>query len=402
MTDALTRNTKLFVVAEDSEGVYKAPSSEAEGVQVLNEGLELAPARELIERAARNGSIGKSSGLMGQRSVTGSVPVEFKAGESAGAAPEYSLLLKGALGSMRAQVSDLTASDEDGGSHSSSRICLGNADKDKVKKGDVIHIVRGGADADHIAAVVAVSNADGSVHVDVSPALASGSFKDGDVIKGFTTYACANAGHPSLSLTKEVDGGVLEKAIGCKVTSMSLNNWAVGQIADWAFGVEGLSYDRALGSTSLNPSYDANTPPLILGACLLVDGAMKPVSEVALSVENTLAFKTATSSLSGRIASRVTARAVSGSFSPYKQNDDIAFFEKFDENTKFSLLLYAYNPVPGSGGKNFKEVVSIFLPDCRITELAEADKDGLLQEAISFQATRGADGAEDEIFISMS
>ena len=49
---------------------------------------------------------------------------------------------------------------------------------------------------------------------------------------------------------------------------------------------------------------------------------------------------------------------------------------------------------------SFKDVVAFYLPNCVITEYTESDTDGMLQESISFSATRGEDGSEEEIYIS--
>jgi hypothetical protein len=40
------------------------------------------------------------------------------------------------------------------------------------------------------------------------------------------------------------------------------------------------------------------------------------------------------------------------------------------------------------------------MPNCIITDLAEADSDGLLQDAISFSANRGASGSIPEIYVA--
>jgi hypothetical protein len=41
------------------------------------------------------------------------------------------------------------------------------------------------------------------------------------------------------------------------------------------------------------------------------------------------------------------------------------------------------------------------MPNCIITELNEADQDGLLQDAITFSANRGASGTTSEIYIAV-
>lgn len=387
MADSVKKNTVVFVTEEVTEGTYVAPTLGSQAVQVLSSGLALTPAKELVERSIATGGIGKVAGRPGQRSVKATIPVEFKAGSSEGAAPEYNSLLKAALGAVRSVASAVTASTSDGATGTSSRVPLANADKNKYAVNDVVRVRRSGND-DHIGRVSAVGNTDGSVSVTVQPALASGSFGAGDVVSKVKTYYTADTGHPIISLTKEIESALVEKGIGCRVASLALNNFSTGKIADWSFGLEGLDFDRVLTPTGVTASFDTSTPPLILSAKVFIDGVEIEVDEVALNLANSLAFKTATNSASGRVSSRITERTVSGSFKPYKQDDDIDLFTKFTETTTFDLMLYAYNP--GSTSTEKTQICAIFIPDCLITEMSEADKNGLLQDSISFAVDEAA------------
>lgn len=397
MGDTVKRNTVTFVTAEVSAGTYVAPSAGTQAIQTLEDGTELAMNREFVDRSVSNGTIGRSAGRAGMKSVSGSIPCELKAADVVGTAPETDLLLKSALGDVRNQA-ELTLSDADGGTHSTTVACLADADANKVKFGDTIVIRRSGA-TDHIAVVTAVSNDAGDTNVTFAPAR-SGAVQDGDTIRAFRTYICANSGHPSLSITKEIEGAVLEKGVGCKVTSMSIGNFTTGALPDITFGFEGLTFDRTIAASGQTADYQASTPPLILGAKVFVDGAELAVNEVSISLENTLGFKTSTASLNGRISSRTTDRIVSGSFNPYKADDDIAMYTKFVNNTAFDLFLYAYNPDPADSDQ-VVEVVGIYLPNCIVKSLGEANQDGLLQETIEFEANRGDDASTDEIFITV-
>jgi hypothetical protein len=393
MADVVKKNTVVFIAEETVEGVYQAPVAGSDAIQVLEDGMELTPSKELVERSVSSGGIGKVAGRPGQRSVSASLPVEMKAGSTQGSAPEYGLLLHSLLGGKRTVASAVTASESDGASGDSETVPLADADKNKYAVNDVVRVRRSGS-PDHIARVTAVSNTNASVSITVEPELEYGdSFGTGDVVSAVTTYYGDNSGHKTLSITKEIEGALIEKAVGCKVSSMSINNFSTGQIADFGFSLEGLNFARVLDSTGLTAAYDTSVPPLILGACVFKDGVKVEVNEVSVSVENALAFKTSTCSENGRINSRVTERSASGSFNPYKQDDDISFFSAFEANTKFDLMFYAYNPA-GANHDTKNEVVAVLIPDCMVSEVGESDQDGLLQDNISFIADQA------KVFIS--
>ena len=178
---------------------------------------------------------------------------------------------------------------------------------------------------------------------------------------------------------------------------MALNNFTTGELADFSFGFEGLSFDSSLTTPPVTPAYDTAQPPAVLSACVYQDGVLIPVNEVGVSVENTLAFKTSTCSANGKIGSRISERVVTGTINPYKQDDDIANFTKFKNNTEFSI--FGFMAIPTGTTGEVKDVVAFYMPNCTITEYAETDSDGMLQESISFNATRGTDGSEEEIYI---
>jgi hypothetical protein len=390
-------NTVFAVEIEDTENTYKAPTADTSYVQTLADGAELTPAKELLERDIFNGSIGKTTPRTGIRTVSGSLPVEMRASSTEGGEPEYDALVRSCLGSRR-QVTTTNADDTDaGGPHTTSRIYLLDADASKYQVGDVITVEVTGDY--HTSPVTAVSNTPGDVYVDLLVA-AAGAFTDGDVIQAVTTYVTSNSGHPTLSISKYIETTRLEQATGCRVNSLALENFTTGQLASWNFGFEGMDFDQSLTAQPHTPAYSNAEPPIILNACIFQDGVQLDVNEVSFSLENTLGFATSTCASNGRISGRVTERSITGSFNPYKQDDSIAQFTRFQNNTEFSLFGNAY--IPSSTAGEYSQVVSFYLPSCIITELGEADQDGLLQEEVSFSAGRGADGTNEELYLSFS
>lgn len=387
-------NSKIAVEIEDAEGIYKTPTAGSSFIQPLSDGVEIAPAKELIERNVLNGSVGKTTPRTSTRSVTATLPVEMKASGTEGAAPEYDALMRSALGARRqleTEVTTLTG-------HTKSRLYIDDLDIGSFKVNDIVMVKEPGKY--HLSPVSAVVDGEGESDSYIDLLISAGdNFSNNVVIAKHTTYHTANSGHPSLSVTKYIEDAVCETAFGCKVTSMSMSNFTTGQLGTWEFGLEGMGFDRTLTSPSHTPSYDPALPAIILQAKVFMDGSEVEVNEVGFSVENSLGFITSTASENGRISSRVTERTITGSLNPYKQDDSVANFTRFNNNTQFSLFAYAYNPTETPG--EMKDVVAFYIPNCLITELGESDADGILQESISFSADRSPTGDKEELFITI-
>lgn len=390
MVDLVKKNTKIFVVEEAVEGVQDPASVGTEAVQILGDGFELTPTREALERSVMTGNIGKPTPRSGTRAVSSSIPCEMRASSTEGGVPDFDLLVKGALGSSRSVVTK-TSSDLDGGTYSDTVICMETADIGVYAVGDILHIKRAGAH--HISPITAIAGNDITLLV-ADPA---GAFVDGLEVSAVTTYIPADTGHPSLSVEAWYEDVREETGSGCKVTSMGLNNFTTGQLADLSFGLEGMSYDQSIGTLGVTPAFQTSLPPVILGACVLVDGVKVEVNDLSFSLENTLGYITSTCSENGKIRSRVTDRTISGSFTPYRSGTDVDFYTKFNDQTSFSIFFYAYNPTGVAG--EFNQVVAGYLPQVLISEFGASDSDGVVQSTISFQAHRGNSNDSDELFL---
>lgn len=394
MADTIKNKIKLAIMAESVEGTYLAPSSADAFISPLADGLEMNPAKELLERNNLNSSIGKSTPRSGMKSVSVSIAVEAKANGTAGSEPEYAPLLKAALGASRQNTTVVTTK---ASGNTATVLQINDADISKFTIGDLILVKQSGAY--HVSPISAISTGTGTATITMLVAHPSGDITDSVTIEKFTTYYTANSGHPTLSVSKYVEDARLEQAAGCRVASMSLNNFSTGGLADFSFSLEGLSFDHSLTAPSYTPAYDSALPPIVLSAYVYQDGVALAVNEVSISLENALAYKTSTASENGKISSRITQRTVSGSINPYKQDNNIANFTKFKNDTEFSL--FGYMGVPTGTAGQFKDVVAFYMPKCHINEYAETDQDGLLQESISFNATRGADGSSEELYIGI-
>lgn len=397
MAIAVRDNTSYAVEIEDTEGTYKAPVDQFSYVQTLKDGAELTPSQELLQREIFTGSIGKTQSRLGTRSVTGAMPIEFRAGNSEGQAPEGDALYTSALGSKKTRTAITTKT-----GNTQSQLEIEDLDISEFSRFDIVLVKEAGQF--EMSWVFSVDTTPGAAHINLGQPL-SFTPSDNVEIAAVTQYSTANSGHPSLSVSKYVEDAVLEQAAGCRVTSMSLDNFTTGQISSMNFGFEGLSFDRTLTSNPHTPNYDDSLPPITLRACVYQDGTQIQINSLTMSLENTLGFVTSTCSANGRISSRVTERAITGTFNPYKQDDDLTQFSKFKCNETYTLFAYAFNPELDANCEftgEFTNAIAILLPNCNTTELGESDQDGLLIDDVTFEATRGSSGTNEELKIAFS
>jgi hypothetical protein len=395
MAIAVKDNTSYAVEIEDTEGTYKAPTAGDKFIQVLKDGAEMTRSQELLERNIFTGSIGKTQSRLGTKSVSGAMPVEMKSGTNEGDAPEYDALVTSAMGAKKTRAVVTTKT-----GNSASQLEIEDADISGFSVYDIVLVKE--AASFEMSWVSAVDTTAAAANITLGQTLTFTPSDNVD-ISAVTQYSTANSGHPSLSISKYIESAKLEQATGCKVTSMSVENFSTGQIPSMNFGFEGLTFDSSLTAPPFTAAYDASQPPIALRACLSQEGVQIDVNDIAVSMENTLGFVTATCSDNGRISSRVTERSISGSFNPYKNDDALTQFNNFKCNTPYTLFVYAFNPLLDGNCDftgEFEEAMAILLTNCITTELGESDKDGLLVEDVSFEATRGPSGTDEEMKIA--
>jgi len=375
------QNTKVFIKKESTENIYAAPTTGTDALQVID--IENKPSREMLERNVLGQGIGKIAPRVGGKSISGSLSLFMKAASTPTSVSESEVLLESLLGSKRSSTS-ITS----GSSHTTSVINVSSTTNLHV--GDTVILkVAGAYHASPIASLIANTSITLAIPAASAPA-------NGTVIEAFTTFVPTNSGHPSFSVSTYYEDAILEKAIGCKTSNLSVDGFESEKQASFKFGFEGLNFDRLLSAPAYSPSFSTSDTPLIVDACIILDGVEQNISKFTLSIENKIGMLTNT--CDGKFASRITERLIKGSINPYMDTASVDFFTKFNTNTSFSLFISAHNPTATTG--EFKESVSFYLPNCKFTELALADSNGNLQEALSFSVN--TINGEPEIYISLS
>ena len=384
-------NTIIGIEAEVTEGTFVAPSAATSYLQPLSDGFELKPSREQLDRTILTASPGMPNPKMGIKSVSASLPVEFRASGVEGGDTDFGLLIKGALGATRAVASNVTSTT----GHSSTVINMSSGNALLFAVGDIV-LVKETA-AHEIRPISAV----GATSITLAFALTNGAPSASVVLSKVKMYYTAATGHPSLSLSYYWGNEIRQCAIGSKVVSMGLEGFETGKLAGLKFALDGLSYTEIDGVAPHTPTYDSGTPPIILSACVWRSGVSETINSLSVSVANTLGFVTSTCSENGKVSSRVTKREITGSFNPYKDDTTFSNFTSWNAGTEFSLLAYAYTPSASAGEITMGSVVAIWLPQCITTEYGVADQDGILTDQLGFKATRGAAGSSEEMYLGL-
>lgn len=387
---SIKQNTKVAVSKEVTEGTYVAPT-DAEFITLLEDGTEINGSKEVIERNILGLGLTKAQSRTANRSVAGSLGIEFKAGSAEGDTPEYGALVEAAMGATDQRAATTTTAT----GHTTTVINIEDADISNFKIGDIVQVKQSGDN--HLSPITAVDTTVSAANITllVGGAVA---FSDNVEISKATNYQTADGGHPTFSVTKYIEDNIKTTGRGCRVTAMTLDNFSANQVANWTFNFEGLDFETTVDALTNTPSYDSSLPPIIVQACIYKDGIVLPVSDFSMSIENTIGTITSTCAKSGKISSRITERVVSGTMTPYIQDDDVVIQDEFDQDSLYSVFGYAYNPTAVDG--EYNQVIAFYLPNCNTTELSEGDLDGVLQHSISFSASGGASGTQTQAHIS--
>ena len=383
------KETQVAIVREVTEGVPVAPTGGDDFIQVLEDGLEVVPSKELVERTILTQSIGQITPRTSTRGVTNTIPVEWRAGGVEGNQPDYFELINATLGGQNTNASSVT----DG--------TLGTTTTFEqtgtvLVKGDFIVLEI--SMAWHMAFVTDVT---GST-VTFAPAAAA-AVPATTTISASQTYFPINSGQPTLTTHMFWGNEIQETSNGVRVASMALENATTGAIPMLSFGCEGLNSDREVATSPFTPIFSSNEPPIMLGATVQQGDVCIDLNEIGFSLENALSFLTSVKDPEGKVSSRYVSRAISGTMNPYLQDDNTDFWDKFLTDELFSIIITLANPDPANPGQFIPGThQGIFLPNSLLTEDAIGDVDLLLVENLAFNSNIGPGGDQIDIFLGFS
>jgi hypothetical protein len=389
MAYGILSESSVFLTKEVTEGTYVAPASANDALEVLTDGYQFNYTRELVEVNTLSGSIESDAPRVGIPNVEGSLATYYRASSTAGSTPPNGLLFESMLGGKRQITTTVTTKT----GNSSTVLQIQDADIAKFVKGDIILVKEAGQY--EARPVSAVDSTLGAANITLAFALEGGAPADNVVIEKSTVYY-AKDGAPTLSLTEYLGGEIEDKIYGLRAVSGALQAWETGQVASWNFSLAGAKFDKAVGTPSFTPDFSGYAAaPVMLNACVWIDGVKVPYTSLALNVENTKVDLLSVCSAQGKIGSRFNKLVVTADIVPYMEMDDVDRFNKFNLNQSVSVFGYAYNETAVAGEK--KEIVAFYLPQAKITELPASNVDLVLTENMKLQAHKAA--GEDTIFL---
>jgi hypothetical protein len=381
----------VFVKKEVTTGVYQAPTSASDALEVLASGSELSLKRDVIDRQVLTSTIENVASRVGMKNVSGNLPMEYKAGTTAGTEPRETVLFESLLGGKR---SSATATTKVTGNTSTS-LAINDGDISKFAIGDCVLVkVAAKYEVRPISAVVTTT---GSATITFPFALTNGAPVGATVIEAFSTFYHDSNAYPSFSVSYYVAGAIKEAGLGCKSISASLESWETGKIPSWKFAIGGLDMTQSVSAPAYTPDFsgDAKAPTMFL-AQAWVNGVSVDYNKLGLTLTNEKTDVLSAAVSSGKIDSKKTKFTVEGTIDPYKSDSDVDRFNAYNSNTDISLFAYAFYD-DGSVAGQFKNVVAIYIPKAKIVELNQSDKSGVITEEIKFKAYKGV--GNDSVFL---
>ena len=385
-------SSTLYLKEEVTEGTFVAPTSAADAIEVLEDGLEFNTEKETIERNTLSDSVESEAPRLGLKTVTGTIPVEFKASSTEGNAPPTNSLWESLLGGSRQNTTTVTAR---AGANTSTNILIEDADISKFAIGDIVLVKSAGEY--ELRPISARNTGVGTASITFPFALENGAPPSGVQVSKFTTYY-PDDNWPTLSAALFHGGEIEDKLSGLRCLSGSIENWSTGQVPSVSFGVEGIESDRVVLANPYSPNFSTDAlPPVLLNACAYLGGIEIDYNEFSLNIENTKADLPSACKASGKAGTRITQLTINGAINPYMEDDDVVRWDAFEQGDTTSLFVFAYNPKSPNVDGEFKECIAIWMPNIKITALPVGDQDGVLTDAIEFQAFKSS--GNDSVFV---
>lgn len=389
MVTLVKGESSLYIIPEVTEGTFAPETLTSQAIEPNQDGLEFSLSRNEIERKTLTSTIEAVEPRLGLKTITGAIPLEFKAGSAAGSEPRGSLLYESLLGGKRA-VATTTTTKAFG--NTTSFLAMEDIDAAKYAKGDCVLVKKTGAY--EVRPVLSVVLTSGSAGLNLAIPLMSAPGASVLVEKTLTYFHQGDSA--SFSVAHYQGGEILEAIPGCKANSGTLEGWTAGETPSFNFSVEGTDMVKTIATPSLTPDFSGDAKvPVIIHACAWLGQEEIDYTELSLSIENTKADLLSACSPSGKIGTRKTAFNVTASVNPYMSDANLNRWATFEENAVTSLFTYAFNPTATDG--EFNQVVAIWMPNVKITNMPAADQDGVLLDNIELRAFRSA--GNDTIYL---
>ena len=383
----LSRKIVVGAVKEVTEGIFVPPTNtdlmQHVGFPTPN------PTRERLSRDVVRDAIGLLKEKLGLKGGTIDLVTELRGGgESGGTSirPENHVLLESALGTEI----DSTAGGVDAGGSTDNLIELGGGQGSNFAVGSIV-LING-----EVRFVTAVNTDQLTLNDPLSAAPVIT-----DVVAGGFTYAPTTADHPPFSMSLFIDAvasGPEFRGIGCRIGSLSISNYAAGQIPQLSFSIEMLDFTEVIGTLPANPVFNDTEPAVLIDQFIRRDGTNQQVNTLELEISNTISRQADMIEPGGVACMRVTERSVEGSLDPFTPSTNVDNFDDWDQNVSFQLQTIVGDRVSVGGDYIQGSIAAIWLKQANFVEFSHQDSDGIVQDALPFKAH--VSEGDDDIFIA--
>lgn len=376
--------TKFALKEETTEGTYAAPAN-SDFIQLTEEGATIDKTREVIEDNRQTGDRIVKSSILANKSVTASFTANLTANKTAGIKPAYSE----AIESLGFKSSGLASADTLLVGSTASVLKVTDASIYKVN--DIIKVMATGAH--HVSPISEVNTTTDEITLLIPCASAPAA---GVTLAKSVLYRLDATAEKTLSITRVFEGDqVEERAVGCRTESLNIQNFSVGQIPQIAFSMMGLNFYDTLEPSSYVPDFSESPTTYVHNACIFKNDEELIVTEIGLSIEQTVSKISSTCAKNGAFASRGVGKyTVTANINPYKQDDEIGFSLN-DEI--YSLFWSVSNPLNEDKTETANNV-AFFLPQLKTTQVQLADRDGTMTDAVT--AVANPDSVSNSIVIA--
>ncbi len=370
----LSRRSVVLAKTEATYGVDPTPNA-ADGI-LVNEGVNIQPSANVIERNNLRDSLSPQGYVVGAKELAFDVTCELKGGGLSGStpnAPEYEPFLL-ACGMKKTVAVEIAA----------------------AAIGDLVpgETVTGGT-----------SSATGTLLAVLPSGLlveaVAGTFENGETVTGGTSAETATAtadpievfDYTPVSDPDEMGSctiyffkdGILHISTGCR-GSWEIN-CPVGEIPTIKFTMRGLWVDPSDQATPTPECVDI-APPVVVGMGLSVGTFAPVVAALTLAVNNELVQRKDVNAPEGVIGIAIKARKPSGSLDP--EVDTLANFnpwEKWKDAVSSALA--------ATLGKEAGNRIEIYIPKATFGDMQYGDRDGIATYEINYGCV--ADVSDDEL-----
>lgn len=227
----IQRATVMAVVEEVTAGTLRSPTGATNFIP-LRSGFSPESSAEQLESDELLNDIGASEPAIGKQTPSASHPVYIKHSEVEGQAPEYGIMIQGALGGKTVNGTEYNTV----ASSTTSVVKVDTGEGALFEEGQAL-LIKDATNGYSIRNINSISSDDLSINFNLGTAPGTGVNLGKAVL-----YKPASSGHPSFSAWYyRANGGAVEAMAGCRISSMSAT-FQAGQFAEGEFSFEGTRF----------------------------------------------------------------------------------------------------------------------------------------------------------------